>query len=686
MSGYADGRDVVRDAFAALRPPVRMTVAEYALRNRRLANEGGGYVGRWTHDTAPYLVEPMECLTSLQYQTLAIVGPGQCGKTTIAENWMLKAVDDDPGDILWYMQTDPGLEAYVKGRINPMIEQHPVMASRIGHQPVDNSLHFKRFRGMKVEFLSATYNNLINKSAPRIIADEIDAYPQSLGDLKAVLDVRRQTFGRRSKLVAISHPDLARGVNPNRDWTAGIMAIYADSDRRVWYWQCPHCGGWSSPAPIADRVMTISYPEDGTLDEIESQARLLCPVAGCLIEDEWRPAMNAGGRWVGLGQTMDEDGTVTGEMTPRRTAGWWIVGVMSPFLLGGIGALARARAKAEREYVISGDDGTLRQVVVKQWGIPYSRPRVAGSVDANTLAERAEQQFIAGRVPEGVRFLTATADVQAAHFEWLVRGFGVGGESWVIDKGRLLADPATSPDDWDELLREVFQRTYPLADGSGRTMAIRACGYDSGGQPGVTQQAYAAWTRWRREKAIRSIGKVAGKDVYSILPLKGARTPNAPRITVSYPDTKTKANRRSGAGAVPLLQFNPNQFKDDLAGQLAKAEAGPLYVHVPASFRSKEPPHHWFEQLTAEQPDAAGRWKKVVATARNEATDLMVMSHAVAMLHGLTRIDWARPPAWADVWDKNALVSTPVVIETESPRVPPRGRTERKRSLIDRLA
>jgi phage terminase large subunit GpA-like protein len=116
------------------------------------------------------------------------------------------------------------------------------------------------------------------------------------------------------------------------------------------------------------------------------------------------------------------------------------------------------------------------------------------------------------------------------------------------------------------------------------------------------------------------------------------------------------------------------------------AEAGPLYVHVPASFRSKEPPHHWFEQLTAEQPDAAGRWKKVVATARNEATDLMVMSHAVAMLHGLTRIDWARPPAWADVWDKNALVSTPVVIETESPRVPPRGRTERKRSLIDRLA
>jgi hypothetical protein len=138
--------------------------------------------------------------------------------------------------------------------------------------PVDDSLHFKGFQGMRLELLSASPNNLINKSAPRIVADEIDAYPQSLGDVKALLDVRRQTFGRHSMLLALSHPDLARGVNPARDWSAGIMALYADSDRRVWYWPCPHCGSWSSPAPIAARHMAIQYPEQGTLDEIEAQA------------------------------------------------------------------------------------------------------------------------------------------------------------------------------------------------------------------------------------------------------------------------------------------------------------------------------------------------------------------------------------------------------------------------------
>ena len=141
---------------------------------------------------------------------------------------LLKAVDDDPGDFLWYMQTDAGIEAHVKQRIDPMIALHEPMKAKLGRRAVDNSIHFKRFGGMTAQFLSATESNLINKSAPRIVADEVDAYAEGLGDVKALLDVRRQTFGRRSKLLALSHPDLARGLDPGRDllWThLGISAL-----------------------------------------------------------------------------------------------------------------------------------------------------------------------------------------------------------------------------------------------------------------------------------------------------------------------------------------------------------------------------------------------------------------------------------------------------------------------------
>jgi phage terminase large subunit GpA-like protein len=605
-----------------------------------------------------------------------VVGPGQSGKTEIAQNWLLKSVANDAADLLWYMQTDPGLESYVKSRINPMIDSHVEMAMKLGSRPIDDSLHFKRFEGMHVEFLSASSNNLINKSAPRIVADEVDAYDPSLGDIKAILDVRRQTFGRQSMLLALSHPDLARGLIPERDWSAGIMAMYGDSDRRVWYWPCPHCGAWSSPVPIAARHMALKYDENQTLDEIERNARLVCPVNGCEIEDRSRRAMNAAayrspfGGWIGDGQEISQEGEIAGELVARKSAGFWIVGAMSPFILGGIGGLARARVKAERELEVSGDDQALRQVTVKQWGFPYAPTRGVGSIDANVLADRADSELKLGFTPYGVRFITLTVDVQIAHWEWLARGWGVGGQSWVIDKGRVPGDPATSPEDWDQLL-EVFAKTFPLADGSGRAMPVRAVGYDSGGQPGVTQQAYAAWRRWKRDRHARLVGKIAGRDAWTIIPLKGADALTAPRLIVTYPDTARKSNKIAASGTVPVGRFNPNLFKDDLGGQLQRADTGDWYVHFPHALRSKEQPHVWFEQLTSETRLKNGRWEKHAQGRRNEALDLMAMNHVVAQLHGLHGIDWDKPPSWAKPWETNtslvqATAPTAAVVSTSS--------------------
>lgn len=653
----ASAAAILSRAIVGLLPTERESVADYAVKHRQLSNPGGGYVGPWRHEMVPYLIEPMECLTSTKFQTVALAGPGQSSKSSAAENWFLQSVGSDPANLIWYLQTDDAVEAYVKARINPMIDAHEVMHSRQGGRTIDDSLHFKRFHGMTVEFLSATYRNLISKSAPRIVLDEIDAYPEALGDVLAMANVRRQTFGAESKVLAISHPDRARGIKPERDWTAGIMAVYADSDRRLWWWPCPHCGTYSSPAPIAPRYMALEYPPDVSLDDVERGAHLLCPVNGCVIEDHHRRAMNARGLWIGEGQTIAEDGTVSGELVDKRVAGFWIIGVMSPFLLGGIGGLARAREKARREAEQDGDDGTLRQVMVKQWGIPYTPPKSVGSIDANDLADRALAEECQLRVvAEGVRFLTVAVDCQRATFEYLVRGWGVGGESWIVDHDRVLAQPATNAEDWNKLL-DIFTRPYPLADRSGRGMTPRACIVDSGGAAGVTQQAYAAWARWRKSKLARYFGKISGRDAWSIAPAKGASGLQSARLQVVYPDTVRKANVAAGGGAVPVVLFNPNSFKDDLFGQLAVAEAGPWFVHFPRLLRSKETPHTWFEQAVAERRLASGRWELVNPAARNEVLDLLVMTHVAAHLHGLTRINWERPPSWAATWDTNSTIT-----------------------------
>ncbi|MGQ7907237.1 terminase gpA endonuclease subunit [Burkholderia sp. BC1] len=188
-------------------------------------------------------------------------------------------------------------------------------------------------------------------------------------------------------------------------------------------------------------------------------------------------------------------------------------------------------------------------------------------------------------------------------------------------------------------------------------MPIRAVGFDSGGSPGVTQQAYAAWTRWRKsEKRVRLIGKISGRDAWTVLPTKGAKTLEAPKLIVNYPDTGRQANKVAARGAVPVAQFNPNSFKDDLMGQLQGAEPGNWYVHFPYDLRSPEEPHVWFEQLTSETRQKNGRWEKLVSGRRNEALDQLVGTHVVAHLHGLSKIDWEKPPSWAAPWDTNTSI------------------------------
>ncbi len=702
---FANADAIISEALRAYLPPELVGVADHAARHRWLDNRGGGYVGRWSHDEAPYLIEPMEALTNPDYLTVAVPGPGRSGKTAIAENWILQSVDADPADMLWYEPTDDVVEAYVKAVINPMIDQHEILKNRLGPNPIDRSIHFKSFRnGMWLQFLPMAENNLRNKSAPRIVVDEIDAAPESLGDVYEQADLRRQSFGRDSKILAVSHPDQAVGLDP-AFWQRGIMRLYANSTRCLWYWPCPECNDFSSPHPLASRVMALHYPEDAPLDEISDAAALLCPSCGSLIADKHRRTMNLDGKWVGLGQTIASNGQVDGNRARRDIAGFHIVGAMSPFIIGGIGALARAKVHAERDLLITGDDKPLRQVMARRFGVPHEPRKRVGQIDALTLADRAEDRPLK-MVPDGVRFLTCFVDVQNNRFDLMVRGWGINGESWIVDVEQIPADTAVSLQAWDNMLERLIGAAYPLADGSGRGLKLRAIGYDSAGFPGVTQQAYAAWRRLRARHLVRFMGRADGRDLWSVLPMKGSSGPSAARMQVVYPTSKRKDRDARATGSEPLLFFNPNAFKDDLGGQLATAEPGAWYVHHPRCLRGEWPNngapetpetrHRWFDQVVAERPDGKGRWVKVADNVRNEALDQHVGCHVLADLHGLSRIKWDQPPSWAADWDTNVLVTPVATIgpaadaspagATASLTAPPLASNVGLKGLISRLA
>jgi phage terminase large subunit GpA-like protein len=217
-------------------------------------------------------------------------------------------------------------------------------------------------------------------------------------------------------------------------------------------------------------------------------------------------------------------------------------------------------------------------------------------------------------------------------------------------------------------------------------------GVDSRGEPGVTAQAYTAWRRWKKAKRTRRIGVISGRDAWTIILTGGASALLAPRLQVVYPDTARKASAAS-QNQVPVASFNPNLFKDDLAGQLAVAERGPFYVNFPYALRSERRPHAFFEQATAEHQVGA-RWEKKVSSAKNEALDQLVGTHVLAHLHGLSRLDWAKPPSWAAPWDLNSYVQDVAELEAEQAAAEaaaaapadPDASLKKKRSLATRLA
>ena len=653
---YARAEDVILNALKAFLPAENVSVSEYAGRERWMANDGGGYVGMWSHTEAPYLTAPMDSLPNTLYNTTALVGPGQCGKTETGQNWLQHSVGVDPANMLWYSATEFLIRSFVKTKINSMIEVNPVLRSVVGGGSSDNSLSFKRFGSMTVEFLPATNSTMISKSAPRIVADEYDTICEALGDVKPLLDVRRQTFGERSKLLCISHPDLAEGGRPE-EWKRGVMSLFRDSTRKLWWWQCPECGAYSSPNPHASRTMVLHYDVDAPMDEIADMARLLCPVNGCLIEDNRRRGMNLTGKWVGQGETIDESGDVTGELVQRDIDGYWITGLMSPFILGGIGKLATARVQAERDYAASNDAKPLRQVLSKQWGVPMERRRDVTALDAGVIAERAESALTLGVVAAGVRFITVMIDAQINRFELLARGWCADGRSVVVDFRKFEASPGNNPADWDLVLEFATRHAWPLAGDETRGMKATVACFDSGGAPGVTLQGYEAWRRLKAKGGAKMLGKIEGRPVYAAIALKGGSSPQLPRLQIVFPDAQRKDRFAYVRGEIPPVGlFNPNLFKDDLNAQLLIADGGPWSVRFPLALCATAAPHPWFEQLVVEQRGATGKWKPAKDGKSNEATDLMVGTHVGATMLGINRIVWDRPPQWARPWDENVNV------------------------------
>lgn len=650
--------DMLAGAFEAIEPRERLSISQ-AAEAYHYVNLPGTHVGPFSFDKTPYLREPQDELSNLNYTASVYVGPARTGKSAMAINWLAATACTDAADMMFVHMTQATARDWSLGDLARMIRYSPEFAKRLTHGRQNDNVFDKQFQsGMRLLIKWPSITELSGKTIPRLWLFDYDRMPQDVDGEGNPFDLTRkraQTFGRFGMCMAESSPGFLVQTTkwiPGSPHEAppceGILALYNRGDRRRWQWRCLQCGD-----PFEASFASFEYPDSADLMDASEQVTVPCPACGFPHVHDMKHELNMGGRWIKEGQTWLDDGTVGGTARRSDIASYWQKGPAAAF--ASWQQLVFKFLTAKEEFERTGSENALMVTVNVDHGEPYTPKQLEAGRLPEELKDRAEDWGGSAEypvVPEGVRFLIKTVDVQARSFVVQTHGFTADGDVLLIELKKLrrsvlpddngewqAIDPAARPEDWDVLIDEL-QQVYPLGDGSDRFMRIKLMGCDSGGADGVTANAKTFWRR---------LAEHGGDLRARFLLLKGDGTPRAPRLQISYPDGR-KDKFAQARGDVPVWRIGSNENKDSASNMLGRIEPG-------GRVRFPKWAEDWlYTQLTTEIRSAKG-WANP-SRKRNEAWDLLVYAIAL-LLHrsvNFERINWANPPGWAAEWDSNDLV------------------------------
>lgn len=576
--------DLYRTAlFAGLRPDPDLTVSEWADRHRWLDSASSPEPGKWRTERTPYLREIMDALSLHHPARRIVVMKGvQIGATECGNNWLGYTIHQAPGPMMIVWPTVELAKRNSKERLAPLIQGTAELAARVSEnrsRTSGNTIFEKAFPGGLLVIAGAnSAAGLRSTPARNLMLDEVDAYPADVdgeGDPCQLAESRTTNFSLTRKLLHISSPTV-RGISR-------IEKAYLESDQRRYYVPCPECGHmdyltWQGFRDFVSR-------EDGGHHAIgweESRpetAYIICGRCLARIPEGRKGEMLERGEWRA---TAAGDGT---------TLGYHLSGLYSPLGWLPLGQIADEFLKAKQ------DPSLLKVWVNHRLGETWEE-REAG---ASGRALEKRRRAYAAEVPAGVGVLVGAVDVQGDRLEAVVKGYGAGEESWLVDYQAFPGDPARE-DVWLELDRWLMA---PRIHESGRRLRPSCVTVDSGGHH--TEQVYRFCSARRARR------------VYAV---RGGNQVNRPVV-----ERPTMRN----AYRVRLYTLCTDTAKERIYARLHIAAPGPGHLHFPEWVDDE-----YLAQLTAEKAvrrRTRNGWVRewVKTRERNEALDLEV--YALAALY-----------------------------------------------------
>ncbi|MEO0680384.1 MAG: terminase gpA endonuclease subunit [Pseudomonadota bacterium] len=627
----------------------RITVPQAA--ERRNVEAAGAWIP-WRNDVAPYMVEPMEVVTSRRFEAVGFVGPARCSKTeALILNPLTHMVLAAPRLMHVVHMTQAAAREFSIETVDKLLRHSPELAARLDKGKGADNTYDKRFvAGGRLTIGWPVVHQLSARSIPIVVFTDYDRMPQDIGGEGSPFALgrkRTQSAGTRGMTVAEASPGFPimdesfEAATPHEAPPCdGILGIYNTGTRARWYWGCPSCGEAFEPD-----LKRLHWPKDGTPTERGRAAVMVCPHNGCVIQPAQKAELNRRGFWL----HEAADGTLVrlgDDVRPTAVASYWLKGAAAAF--ASWAQIVTRLIEGEERFEATGDESLLKTAMNVDHGLPYL-PRALGAsalLSEAGLKNRATDRAF-GVCPEGTRFVTVAVDVQAGRFVVQVEAWTAELERTMVDRfdiatppesapraGKRAIDPARYSEDWDALF-DLAGKSWPVA-GSGHR--LRACGiiFDAGGAAGVTPNAYAFFRKARRRM----------RGLFHLV--RGRGGDKVKRAERAYPETAHKGKKHV-AKDIPIIWAGTDRLKDEVAASLTRGDDGARALHIP-----KGAPPEVFAEYAAERRTEKG-WEKKPGCQRNEALDLSVYSLALALIFGVERMNWDRPERWARLGAVNAF-------------------------------
>lgn len=444
----------------------------------------------------------------------------QGGKTSTAFNVIGSKLDSRPRPMMYVAATQDQVLRVIEPKIDEMLRNCPSLWAKTLKGKKYSAVR-KIISGVPLRLAWPTPSQMSSDAVALVVVDEIDRIARDIrgeGGIMELADARHSTYDD-GKTLGFSTPTEGnvevyvdertglehwRKVAPDQV-RSPVWQLWQEGTRFEWAWPCPSCREYFVP-----RFKWLKFDSKGSLADVRRSAHVECPHCAHAIKSTDKTWCNQRGVYVAPGQrpkryhhaqtratirdhtraTVVEVRVDFGDATlPAAYAGedatFWVSGLANFSAKKTFGFLAVEHQKAAR----SGSLEKVRGVINLQFGETF-----AFGGDAPKWEEVAARKgpYMLGQVPGGVRRLFLTVDVQKNRLEWVIRGWGLNEESWLIDTGELWVPDGLGIETgeiWADL-RELLETPY-----GGK--AIDRVAIDSGYKPDPVYR-FAALDRRRR--------------------------------------------------------------------------------------------------------------------------------------------------------------------------------------------